>query len=333
MPSPRQNALILEFPPSCQQRVFQTTTPAPTLTNRYIEASLSGNTLRAYRADLAHFEAYCQAHDCAHMPASTETVVAYLVSTAAQYKWATLNRRLLSIKLAHKMAGHPIDGTAPDLRHTLRGIARVHGTAQRRAAALGTAEVRAMAATCPDTLTGTRDRAILLVGFAGAFRRSEITAIDVAHLTFQPDVLRILLPRSKADAEGKGVEVVILRGAECQTCPVRALQAWIDRSDTQAGPVFRGIDRWGHILPDRLHADGIRRIVKRAAADSGITVAAHEALSPHGLRVGFVTEAYRAGAREEDIMHHTRHTSAATMRLYVRRSNKMSDHPGRLLGL
>lgn len=297
--------------------------------NPYLARSLSEHTLRAYRADAAHFLAYCTQTGATPLPASPGTIAAYMAASAKAYAYSSLIRRLGTIAHAHRLAGHPLDTRDPLIRHTLRGIARIHGTTPRRAAALGSREVRAMAEGCPPTLTGLRDRAVILIGFAGALRRSEIVSIDVEHLTHQPDSLRITLPQTKTGP----AEVVVLKGSARQTCPVRALERWIEASATQLGPVFRGIDRWGVISHERLHADGVRRILLRAAAKAGISVAAHETLSPHGLRAGFVTEAYRNGAREVDIMNHTRHTTAAQMRVYIRRSNRLSDHPGRLVGL
>jgi integrase len=117
------------------------------------------------------------------------------------------------------------------------------------------------------------------------------------------------------------------------TCPVRTLQRWLEVSATRFGPVFRGIDQWGTISDHALHPDGVRRIVRRAAERAGIKVAAHETLSPHGLRAGFVTEAHRMGARDEEIAGHTRHKSLASMRGYIRRSGKLDDNPAGKLGL
>jgi integrase len=299
-----------------------------------VQKTLALNTNRAYRADVAHFAAFCAANGLGGpMPAEPEVIAAYLASIARTHAVTTLSRRVRAIVQAHHAAGLNLGSNQEVIRQTIAEITRQHGTAPRRAAALGTHEMRQLIATCGTDPTGTRDCAMLLIGFAGALRRSEIVGIDFEHLTFQPDSLRLLIPRSKSDQKGAGAEVVIPNGRDRQTCPVQALRRWLTVSATQYGPVFRGIDRWGAISQERFHPDGVRRIVQRAAERAGITVAAHEGLSPHGLRAGCVTEAYRKGARPEDIMAHTRHRSYSTLRIYIRRSNKLSDNPARLLGL
>lgn len=300
----------------------------------YAEIAQAQATLRAYRADVDAFARYCQSVGAAEMfPASPALVAAYLAAHAQIYATATLIRHLAGIGHEHRARGLILNTADPLIRKTLRGIARSHGRPQRQAAALGTREVKAMVRRCGSDLTGIRDAALLLIGFAGGLRRSEIVAIDREHLTLQPQSLRLLIPRSKSDQTGSGAEIVLPYGRDGQTCPVRTLQRWLDVSATRFGPVFRGINRWGRISDDRLHPDGVRRIVLRAAKRAGLTIASHEALSPHGLRAGFITEAYRRGAREADIMQFTRQKSLATMRRYIRRSDKASDNPSGLLGL
>ncbi|MGC8732373.1 MAG: site-specific integrase, partial [Halothiobacillaceae bacterium] len=185
-------------------------------------------------------------------------------------------------------------------------------------------------------LCDTRDRALLLIGFAGAFRRSELVSIASEHVFFEIAGVRIFLPKSKTDQQSEGEEVFIPRGRRPETCPVRAIEAWMalscpDRSVSQ--PVFRKINRWGGIEPGGLAPGAMRDILRRRAEDGGIRVPESERLSPHGLRAGFITEAYHAGARDEQIMAHTRHRSLASMRGYVRRAKIVSDSPGRLIDI
>lgn len=292
----------------------------------------AASTNRAYQADVAHFEAFCAANNLGGpLPAEPAVIAQYLASIARTHATTTLMRRVYAIVQAHRAAGLDLASDHALIRQTIAQIAQAQtAPPPRRAAALGLSEVRAMIATCPaDDLTGTRDRAMLLIGFAGGLRRSEIVGIDREHLTFQkPGGILLFVPR-----DDDGEEVVIPYGRRGETCPVCAMQNWLDASETQRGPVFRGIDRWGAISLTRLIPDGVRRIVRRAAERAGLDVGAHEGVSPHGLRAGCVTEAYKAGARASDIMAHTRHKSSSTLRLYIRRSNNKSDHPARLLGL
>ncbi len=166
-----------------------------------------------------------------------------------------------------------------------------------------------------------------------AMRRSELVAIAREHLTFTAEGLRLLIPRSKGDAAGEGATIGIARGRRPETCPVRALEAWLQMSDCRFGPVFRKVDRWGNIEHSRLGSDAVRDILRRRAGQARLTVPAGERLSPHGLRAGFVTEAYLAGARDEQVMDHTRHRDLKTMRGYVRRAKLLTESPVKLLGL
>jgi integrase len=299
----------------------------------YARHAQSAATRRAYRADWADFCTWCRGAGWIPLPAAPETIAAYLASLATTHSRSTLHRRLAAIGQAHRLAGHEWIPSHPAIRNTLRGIARRHGSATRRAAALTTTEIRKLVATCAHDRAGERDRALLLLGFAGALRRSELVGIDREHLTLKADGLRLLLPRSKGDPEGEGVEIGIPKGKHPETCPLRALEAWLSASDCQYGPVFRKVDLWGNIEPHRLHPDAVRQILLRRARLAGLTVPPGERLSPHGLRAGFVTEAYMAGARDEQIMEHTRHKDVKTMRGYVRRAKLVSDSPARLLDL
>ena len=246
---------------------------------------------------------------------------------------SALRRRLSAIGQAHALAGHPWNPGHPAIRHTLRGILRRHGTPARQAAALTTAEIRRLVAGCDRGLTGTRDRALLLLGYAGALRRSELVAIAREHVGFTAEGLRLLIPRSKGDAAGEGASIGIARGSRPETCPVRALEAWLQMSSCRYGPVFRKVDRWGTVESRALTPEAVGAILKRRAEAAGLSIGALERLSAHGLRAGFVTEAYKAGARDEQIMAHTRHRDLRTMRGYVRRAKLLAESPVKLLGL
>ncbi|MFC7478114.1 site-specific integrase [Dankookia sp. GCM10030260] len=299
----------------------------------YARQALAPATLAAYAADWADFSAWCGAKGMASLPAAPVTVAGYLAALATTHAGATLRRRLAAIGRAHRMAGHPWSGSHPALRDTLAGIARQHGTPQRRAAAIGTAEIRRLVATCSDGLTGTRDRALLLLGFAAALRRSELVAVEREHLTVTPEGLRLLIPRAKSDQQGRGAELGLPRGRKPETCPVRAMEAWLQASDCRYGPVFRKIDRWGTVETTALHPYALPRILARRLALAGIKPAGLERLSLHGLRAGFITEAYKAGARDEAIMEHSRHKDIRTMRGYVRRAKLVGESPAGLVGL
>lgn len=301
---------------------------------RYARAALSENTRLAYAADWQDFAAWCTAAGLASLPAAAETVAAYLAALARTHAVATLRRRLVSIAKAHRIAGHTGFWAAhPVISETLRGITRTRGRPQRRAAALTTPEIRRLVATCGPDLAGLRDRALVLLGYAAALRRAELVAVEVEHLKFDAQGLRLHIPRSKGDQAGEGEELGVPRGQRRDTCPVRAIEAWMVASEAQYGPLFRKVNRWGGLEPGRLHPSSVRQILLRRAEQAGIAGTALEPISPHGLRAGFVTQAYKAGLRDEEIMQHSRHRDLRTMRRYVRRAKLLEDSPAKRLDL
>ena len=299
----------------------------------YQDAADAPATLRAYTADVAQFEAWCGKHGFTSMPATPHVVGAYLAAAGEGYALPTLRRRVAAIARACRVAGHPLDTKHPAIRETLRGIGRKHGTPPRRAAALTISEIRKLSRACGSDLAGARDRALFLIGFAGALRRSELVGLDVAHVTWTSDGLKLLIERSKTDSDGEGAEIAIPRGRSDETCPVTALQAWLVAAEITAGPVFRKVNRGGVVETARLSPDAVRQILLKRAARAGLKGTLAEPVSPHGLRAGFVTTAYRNGVPDEEIMGHTRHRSLTTMRSYVRRAKLGTTSPAAKVGL
>ena len=295
--------------------------------------ALAPASLRAYRAAWQHFCSWCAAAGWQPLPAAPETVGAYLAALAPTHTTSTLVQRLAALSRAHRLAGLSWPSAHPAIRNTLRGIGRKHGRPAKQAAALMTDELTRLVATCDSTLAGQRDRALLLLGYAGALRRSELVAVEREHVHLTHDGLRLLIPRAKGDQTGKGVSIGLPRGGSPDRCPVRAMEAWLQASGCRYGPVFRGIDGRGVIGSRGLHPDAVRKILAKRAALAGLAVAPGERLSPHGLRAGFITQAYVNGARDEQIMDHTRQKDLRTMRGYVRRAKLVSESPAKLLGL
>jgi integrase len=301
---------------------------------KYAGDSLAPATRRAYERDWAVFAAWCrsQGADPNALPIHPVLVAAYLGSLVPKIARSALNARIAAIAYHHRRRGHAWIPGHPAIRETLRGIGRQHGKPVRPAAALTSVEIKKLIATCAEDLPGLRDRALFLVGFAGAFRRSELVAIDFVHLRFEASGVVIHVPRSKRDQEGKGADVTLPRMRGDDTCPVLALQRWLTRAKIKRGPVFRSITTHG-TLEGRLSADGVRKILLRRAELAKLKVHASERLSPHGLRAGFITEAYLAAAPDEQVMAHTRHADLSTMRGYRRRAKITADNPARLLDL
>jgi len=298
----------------------------------FIEAAKAQNSRRAYRSDWRHFESWCRTHGLACLPAAPETVALYLTALAADHKPASLERKLTSITKAHQAAGFP---TPASMQHavvseTLKGIRRTLGTAQPGKEPLLTADVRQMLDALGEGLLGCRDRALLLVGFAGGFRRSEIVSLDVEDVSETADGLVVRLRRSKTDPEAKGMTVALPYGSTAATCPVRSFRTWVAAAKITSGPAFRAVDRHGRVGRGRMNAGSVARLIKRAAEAAGLDPAGY---AGHSLRAGFATQAFLNGAAEVSIMRQTRHKSLNTLRKYIRDRSLFRDNPAAKLGL
>jgi integrase len=281
----------------------------------YARASRAYATRRAYRSDWVHYEAWCRTNSLAALAATPQVVGAYLAAHAAALAPATLGRRLSSIAVAHRLAGHQLDTRHPALRDVMAGIRRERGTAPRRAAPATTDIIRRMASACDvRTLIGLRDRALVLVGFAGAFRRSELVSLDRYYLAFGSEGVRITLRRSKGDQEGAGEVVGVARIEGSFTCPVAALEAWLAIAHIDEGPAFRSVDRHGRVAATALDDRAVARVVQKLAAAVGLDPSVY---SGHSLRAGFATSAAAHGIEERRIAKQTRHKSDV-VRTYIR---------------
>ena len=290
-------------------------------------------TLRAYKADWTHFAQWCTAHGFVPVPAEPTTVGAYLASLAESHAPTTIRRRLSALGKMHRFNDLPWNLGHRDIQGPLRGVLRNHGRPVQKAAALTLPMLRQLLATCDQNARGRRDRALLLFGFVGALRRSELVALTVEDVAVVAAGLRLRIRRGKTDPTGQGVEVGLPRGRHLETCPVRAFEAWQAVARRKAGPLFRKISTADGIGDTALHPDAVRHILAHRVAMAGLTVDGFARLSAHALRVGFITEAYDKGVRDEDIMRHTRHRDLRTMRGYVQRAGLVSESPAGKLDL
>ena len=298
----------------------------------FMAAAKAENSRRAYRSDWRQFESWCRGHGLACLPAVPETVALYLTALAADHKPSSLERKLTSITKAHQAAGFstPASMEHAAVSETMKGIRRTLGTAQPGKEPLLTADILKMLDSLGDGLPGLRDRALLLVGFAGGFRRSEIVSLDVEDITETADGLVIRVRRSKTDPEAKGTTVALPYGSTAATCPVRSYLGWIAAAAIEAGSAFRSVDRHGRVGPGRLNTGSVARLIKRAAEVAGLDPAHY---AGHSLRAGFVTQAFPNGAAEVAIMRQTRHKSLDTLRKYIRDRSLFRDNPAGKLGL
>jgi site-specific recombinase XerD len=298
----------------------------------FAAAAKASNTLRAYQADWKDFREWCEAHRLASMGALPETVALYLTDRAATLKTSSLARRLTTINRAHQAAGQPSPATMQNaiVSEVWKGIKRKKGTAQHGKKPFLTPDLRRIIAELPQDLRGLRDQALLLAGFAGGFRRSELATLRVEDLETTADGLIVRLGRSKTDQEGQGRAVALPYGSDPRTCPVRTVRAWLDQAGIISGPVFRAIDRFGLVSGQALHADSVAYLVKRGAGRAGLETVEY---AGHSLRAGLATQAAMNGASELAIMKQTGHRSLATVRKYIREGSLFRDNAATKLGL
>jgi site-specific recombinase XerD len=280
----------------------------------YIGAARAPNTVRAYRAAWRDFERFCESRGERARPARVATIIEYLTALAdAGARVSTIQTRLAAIAAAHSGNGNnPARDDA--VRVVMQGIRRKLGCAPNQKAPITRRELLKMLATCGNDLVGKRDRALLLLGFAGAFRRSELAALNVEDVRFGADDAVIVLRRSKTDQEGHGAVKRVPMLDDAAICPVRALREWLDAAHIESGAVFRRVDRWGH-AHERLTDRAIAIIVKRAAMAAGLDA---RQFAGHSLRAGFVTQAVADGTPEWAIAEVTGHKSRQVLQRYIR---------------
>lgn len=287
----------------------------------------AGASKRALASDWRIFEHWCAQNGAVSLPATTETVFAFLTEVSATRAFNTVMRYRASISTAHRLANQATPAYHPQIRTLIEGMRRAPDRKPERpkvalpqSALAEPAEAREV-----QTVRDVRDRALLLLGFASAMRRSELCAIDVAHLRWRPGGLVILLPRSKTDQQGEGRSVYVARGEE-GTCPVAAVERWMSLLRRKwphlTGPVFRAVGRGNIIFDRRLRPPAVATTAKRAASLAGIDP---RTVGGHSLRAGYVTHARLNGADWGAIMDTTGHRKIETVRRYDRGGPEADD--------
>ena len=296
-------------------------------------------TLQSYHATWRTFTAWCQQHQRCPLPASAETAALFLSDLAGRYRPSTLSRMLAGIAFAHRLRGHGFE--ASGCGDVLSGIRRTHGTAPRQVRALTLDLLVHIDAALPRSTAGVRDRALLLLGFAGAFRRSELVGLNIGGRTpgctglvrFGADGVEVTLLRSKTDQEAVGLVKGIVRGGP--VCAVGALEEWLQVAGITEGPIFRAVDKRGCVgarrLTDRSVADIVKRSVRCAAIVAGLSDRdadhASQHFAGHSLRAGFATSAAAAGISGETMARHVGWTSGQMATRYVRNAELFKSNP------
>ncbi len=303
--------------------------PAITTAAGFARASRSEATRRAYRSDWEHFTAWAADHEVTSLPATPQTIVTYLADLAGDHKPSTVQRRLAAINAAHRLAGAISPTGDEEVRLVMQGIRRSKGVAPAQVRPITLDDLCRMVEALADDLPGRRDRALLLIGWAGAFRRSELVALTLEDVEETAEGLIVVVRRSKTDQEGAGRKVGIPFGSTT-LCPVTALRSWLDAAEITTGPVFRKVDRHGHFGTRALGAPSVAEVVKRAAALANL---APEQFSGHSLRAGLATSAAANGATETVIMAQTGHKSTTMVRRYIRHGSLFRQNAASVAGL
>ncbi len=282
-------------------------------------ASAADASRKGYAADFAHFSQWASNHGFCSLPASPETVTLYIAAMSTDYALSTILRRLTSIGYAHR--GQPVNPAStrhPLLGAAIKGLRRTKGTAHHQKDPLLTPDIRFIV-SAGKGLLGIRNAALLLVGYAGGFRREELVALNCSDVSWCSEGILVHIRRSKTDGVAKGRTIGIPFGADQTTCPVRCLRRWLDAAGISGAdePIFRGVNRYGKVSRLRLSPGSVARIIKAAAGAAGMAARAAN-LAGHSLRAGHVSQAALAHVDEATAMSQTGHTSAEIFRQYRR---------------
>jgi integrase len=282
------------------------------------------NTRRSYARAWEQWSTYAHEHGACALPASPLVIAAYLAHLDSEgLGTSTMDITLAAIVDRHRAARLPLPTNDPVVRDVRAGIRARRGTRPQGKAAIGPFELQEMIDALPPDLSGMRVRALLLGGCGAALRRSELVALHVEHVAWHSRGLVVLIARSKADQEGRGVEVPI-HAAPGPFCPVDALRTWLDAACIVDGPIFRSVSRWNRIGDTSLDPRHVAQIVKRAAKRVGLDPCT---LAGHSLRAGFATTAASVGANMAEIARVTRHESDGMLRRYIRAGTLFERDP------
>ena len=294
---------------------------------RYARQSRARSTWLAYRSDWQQFESWCGPVGLAALPAEPETVAMFVASQAtSRLSPSTLTRRLAAIRLVHLGAGHPSPHNTIQVTEVMRGIRRDWGKPpDRKAPAIGE-EIKKMAdAVERQTNKGLRDRALLLFGFAGAFRRSELVVLNTWNLEEREEGVKVTIEKSKTDQEARGQVIAIVRQPDSPHCPVQALQNWLTIAEIKSGALFRRMYRGDNVGTSHLSPQSVAMIIKDYANKVGLDSAQY---SGHSLRRGFLTSAARNRANIFKMADHSRHKSLDVLRQYVQEEEMFENNAG-----
>ena len=293
-----------------------------------LKSSKAINTIRAYKSDFKDFGAFCAKHSFKTLPTEPKVVALYLTYLSGKNaKMSTLRRRLVSIGMIHKLKGHYLDAKHPIIIENLMGIKRTKGSIQSGKKPILINHLKAIINVINELKTEeikkARDKALILVGFGGGFRRTELISIDYEDLEFVPEGVKITLRRSKTDQFGEGMIKGLPYFSSETYCPVAHLKKWIKISNIKSGSVFRRFTKGCSLTSDRLTDQSVVLLIKRYLELAGIE---NKNYSGHSLRSGFATVSAESGADERSIMAMTGHKTTQMVRRYIKEANLFKNN-------
>ena len=292
-----------------------------------LKNSKANNTLRAYKSDFKNFEAFCSSHALSSLPTEPKIVSLYLTHLSKNSKVSTLRRRLVSISMVHKLKGHYLDLKHPIIVENLMGIRRVKGSIQEGKKPLLINDLKLIINTINEQrvkeIKKLRDRAIILIGFGGGFRRTELISINYEDLEFVAEGLKITIRKSKTDQFGEGMIKGLPYFINEIYCPVKNLQKWLETSKIKSGPIFRRFSKGLSLLDKRLTDQTVVLLMKKYLNLAGVE---NKNYAGHSLRSGFATVAAESGADERSIMAMTGHKTTQMVRRYIKEANLFKNN-------
>tara|TARA_B110000444_G_C18743215_1_gene549009 strand:+ start:36 stop:956 length:921 start_codon:yes stop_codon:yes gene_type:complete len=286
-----------------------------TETIKNLKNSKSANTLRAYQSDYSDFSLFCSKNGFQSMPTKPKILALYLTHLSLNSKYSTLKRRLASISILHKMKGQYIDTKHPVVMENLMGIKRTIGSNQKGKKPLLISDlkllVKAIHQSSEKDLRKTRDKSLILIGFSGGFRRSELVDIEFEDIEFVKQGVKIFVKRSKTDQSGEGMTKAIPYFDNENFCPAKALKKWIEEADIKNGKIFNISDK------------SVALIIKKYANYAGLNANKY---AGHSLRSGFATSTAESGAEERNIMAMTGHKTTEMVRRYIKEANLFKNN-------
>lgn len=297
---------------------------------KHLANSKAENTKRAYQMDWAQYSEWCERSGFQDLPATPETLVYYITFLGKTLKASSIKRKMTAISQRHETAGFPSPTKTALVKGVWEGLQRAVGVKEEGKDALWLDELRQIIQEISlDKIIGVRNRALLVIGWAGALRRSELVSLNIEDISITRDGLILHLNRSKTDQKGEGQTIGLPYGSNPLTCPVRSLEDWLLATGLSEGPLFRRINRHGNVL-GRLTPQSVRLIVKNCCKKLGLDPGKYGA---HSLRSGFCSTAAKAGKAEHQIMKQTRHKRSDSLQRYIKKANLFEDNAASGIGL